>query len=274
MRLDEVSRLITRKLKDMAEEADPDLIQSRRKATSVLFPYAVYLAQHGQREMLDAFSRVARASDYGNFMWYRIRPFIMTLFNNPNPPSLNWVVGLISPHEFWQDQPHDNSTVSWPAVAPSYTGEANRSGVDEVLRVAADKVLRIAFIIPHGPESTEEAAEEAAVREVRALGDTRILRSYLLLLWSGDMYIGYRHEDFAEMEISIWESFGGIGMWLYREYLVERLDGYSRWVPTGLMEEEVEQCSKLKRMVLEVDEAADKILTRTFPWLIHSSLLI
>ena len=253
----------------MAEAADSDLIRSRRKAISVLFPYAVLLARRGQWEMVDAFSRVARASDSLHFMWRCIKPFIMTLFDKPNPPSLKWVLGLISPHQLWHDRPHNNSAVSWPAATPSHTGEADRGAVDEVLRVAADEVLRVAFIPPRGLTGTEKAA----VREVRALGDTGVLRSYLLLLWSRGTYIDYRYEDTAEMQISVWECFGGIGMWRHREFLIERLDGF-QWEPAERMGQAAEQCREIKRLFLEVDEAAEKTLTRTPPWLIHSGLFI
>ena len=265
--------MVTQKLENMAEATPPYRIWEQRKAISALFPYAVYLARRGQREMLDAFSRVARASDPDseNFMWHHIGPFTMTLFDNPNPPSLNWILGLTSPRKLWHDQPHDNSAVSWPAAAPSYTGEADRGMVDEVLRVAADEVLRVAFINPR--RRTPMRTEKAAVREVRALGDAGVLRSYLLLLWSKGTYIEYRHEDLAEMQISIWEGFGGIGMWRIREYLIERLDRF-RWKPAERRWQAAEQCGELKRLFLEADEAAEKILTRMPPWSIHSGLLI
>ena len=253
--------MITQKLGNMVKAADPRLIQSRRKAISALFPYAVNLARRGQREMLDVFSRVARASDSSHFMWHRTGPFTKTLFDKPNPPSLNWVLELISPHKLWHDQPHDNSAVTWSA--PPYSEDADRGAVHEVLRVA--------FISPGRRTATK--AEKAAVREVRALGDTGVLRLYLHLLWSKGTYIDYRDEDTAEMQISIREGFGGIGMWRHREDLIKRLDGFRRETAerTG---QASEQCRELKRLFLEVDEAAEKILNRTSPWLIPSGPLI
>ena len=245
----------------MVKAADPRLIRSRRKAISVLFPYAVHLARRGQREMLDTFSRVARVSDSEHFMWHHIRPFIMTLFGGPSPPSLNWVLGLISPHKLWHDLPHDNSAVTLPAAPFS----------EEIDRDAVHEVLRVAFIKPGRRTSTR--AETAAVRKVRGLGDTRVLRLYLHLLWSKGTYIDYRYEDTAEMQISIQEGFGGIGMWRHREDLIKRLDGF-RWESAERTGQAAEQCRELKRLFLEVDEAAEKILTRTSPWLIPSGLLI
>ena len=76
--LEELSGLITQKLEDMVEAADPDPIQHKRKAISVLFPYALILEQHKQREMLKAVSRAAIVSDSGAFMWHHIKPFIVS----------------------------------------------------------------------------------------------------------------------------------------------------------------------------------------------------
>ena len=243
----------------MVEGADPNLIQSRRKAISVLFPYAVHLARRGQREMLDAFSRVSRASDSRHFMWHHIKPFTMMLFDKPNPPPLNWVLGLTSPGVILHDQPHNDSAVAWTAASPSYTDEVDRNVVGEVLRVA--------FTTP-GLPLTRTRTEEHAVRQIRALGGTGVLGSYLLLLLSRGGYIGYPDEDFAEMQISIREDFSGIGMSRYREDLIKCLDRALEdlWGWTA------ESYGELKRLLLEVDDAAEKILTRTPPWLIHSSL--
>ena len=259
--MDEVSRLITRKLENMVDAADSNLIQSRRKAISVLFPHAVHLARRGQREMLDAFSHVARASDSEHFMWHHIKSFTMTLFDKPNPPPLNWVLGLIWPRVLFYDQSHNNGAVAWPAAALSYTEEVDWSAVDEVLRVA--------FITPGRPTRTEKPA----VREVRALGDTMVLRSYLLLLWSQWDDIDYEHEDFIEMQIAIRESFSGIGMWRYREDLIQCLDEVLEGLERIDCPEELEY-GELRRLLLEVDGRAEKILTGTPPWLIHFGLPI
>ena len=246
----------------MVEAADPGLIQSRRRAISVLFPYAILLARRGQREMLDAFSRVARASDSVYFMWHHINPFTITLFDEPNPPSLNWVLGLISPGVLLRDQPHNNSAVVWRAVAASCP--------DEVYRSAVAEVLRFAFFGP-GPRTL--GAERSAVRQARALGDTGVLRSHLLLVLSQWGHINYGPEDLAVMQISIREDFSGIGMWRYREDLIRCLDQ----VLEGLEPREWAGESpyrELRRLLLEVDGGAERILTRTSPWFIHSGLLI
>ena len=231
------------------------------KAISVLFPYAVLLARHGQLEMLDAFTRAARASDSWHFMWHHLKPFTMMLFDKPNPPSLNWVLRLISPGLFLRDQRYNNSIVTWPAVVPSYAKEVDRSAVGEVLRVA--------FVTP----GYSMATERPTVRQVRALGDAEVLRSYLLLIWSLAFFIDYKHEDFAEMQVSIREEFSGIGIRRHREDLIECLNQILKELEQR-RETVVEEYRELKRLLLEVDGGAETTLTRTPPWLIHSGLLI
>jgi len=194
----------------MAKAADPNSIQCKRKAISALFPYAVILEGRGQWWMLDVLARVAIVAGSRPFMWYHIKPFIMTLFNKPNPPSLNWVLGLIAPGVLWHNQSHENSIVAWQAGSSSYTKEIGLSVVDEVLRVA--------FTFPEQPtillafQRQPSGARGDAVCHVRALGDLGILKSYLLLLWSEWFHIDSWSGGFDEMQISIQEDFGGIGM--------------------------------------------------------------
>ena len=291
MQLDEVSRLITQRLKDIVETADPDPIRRRRKAISALFPYAVLLERRGQREMLDAFSRAARASKSRSFMWCRIKPFIMTLFTTPNPPFLNWVLGLISPGVLWYDQPHDHLAVAWRAVGPSYTEEADRSLVDELLHIAFVASLR-----PNVPRELSERPMEApgdVIRRVRALGDIGILKSYLVLVLSEWDSLADRCGNFAEIETSIQEDFSGIGMGCHREDLIKRLDDILERLdhppgcdeiwdisadPTGGRNPDEIQTTKerygeLKQLLLEVGGEAVKILARTSLRLILFGLL-
>ena len=274
----------------MVETADPDPIRRRRKAISALFPYAVLLERRGQRGMLDAFSRAARASKSQAFMWHHIKPFIMTLFTSPNPPSLNWVLGLISPGVLWHDQPHDDLVVAWRAVGPSYTEEADRNLVDELLQIAF-----VASQRPKVPCELSERLMEAQgddIRRVRALEDIGILKSYLLLVWSEWGGLGDWCENFAEMEISIQEDFSGIEMGWHREDLIKRLDVILEQLD-HLGGDEIEDIStehtgdrdpdeiqtakerygKLRNVLLEVDGEAVKILARKHLRLIIFGLL-
>ena len=60
-----VSNLIAQKLGTMVEANDSDLVFSKRKAINTLFPYAIFLEQGGQQQMMNAILRAARVSDSG-----------------------------------------------------------------------------------------------------------------------------------------------------------------------------------------------------------------
>jgi len=112
--LEEVSRLVTRKLETMAKAADWEAILSKRKAISTLLPYAIRLAGGGQQQMIDAFSRTARASNSGEFMWRCVGPVVDTLFDEPSTPSLDRVITLLSPH---LDYFNENKVTRWSTAA-------------------------------------------------------------------------------------------------------------------------------------------------------------
>ena len=125
-------------------------------------------------------------------------------------------------------------------------------------------------------------AQGDVVRRVRALGDVGILKSYLLLVWSGWGIIRDRSENFAKMETSIQEDFGGIGMGCHRENLIKRLDhvlellGHDKFRNIrdhGQVQLVKEKYSRLKRVLLEVDGVAVRILARTPLMLILFGLL-
>ena len=112
------------------------------------------------------------------------------------------------------------------------------------------------------------------VRRVRALGDFRVLKSYLLLLWSEWVHTDDWSGDLVEMQISIQEHFSGIGMGCHRKDLIKRLDYALRRLDFILTLPEVnghftqsawEQYEQLRLLLLEVDEEAVKILSRTPP---------
>ena len=281
----------------MVKAPNPYQIQSRRKPISVLFPYAVLLGRRGQRRMLDAFSRVAAAADSGAFMWHHVKPSVVTLFGMPNPPSLNWVLGLTSPRVLWHNRLHDNCVIAWQAAAPSYTA-VNRGVVDELLQAAI-----IAGTRPKFQSNFHKGVEGDAVRRVRGLGDIGVLKSYLLLVWSELIQIDDRSGGLAEMQKSIREGFCGLWVGPQREDLMKRLDhvlerlGASHAKEDGILtliranpgpdpsviqyvQHQVddirmvmERYGELKRVLLEVDREAVAILTRTPPRLIPFSLL-
>ena len=206
----------------MVEDPDRSQVRSKRKAISALFPFAVFLERSGRRGMVDLISRIAKASGSGKFMWYHVEPFIIDMFNKPNPPSLNWILTLISPCLHWQDGLHGENTVAMPATAASTVSHSGRVDRDVV-----DRLLRIAFLgFPRPPQGSLEQpiGTGGDIRQVRALGDIGILKSYLIIVWSEWGSIDDQSGGLAEMQASIRENFSGIGMGRHRRDLVTRLD--------------------------------------------------
>ncbi|KAF9789708.1 hypothetical protein BJ322DRAFT_1216914 [Thelephora terrestris] len=104
-----------------------------------------------------------------------------------------------------------------------------------------------------------------AVHFIRGLGDLKILKSYFLLVWS-KWY--YPHTDLLnEMEVSIREEFGGIGMWSHRKDLINRLEQVLEDLNTESKHGNLIGCfvrilqyGKLKEVLLDMDREEDKIL--------------
>jgi len=110
------------------------------------------------------------------------------------------------------------------------------------------------------------------IRRVRALGDPEVLKSYLLLFLSGLSHIDNWLESLAEVRISIREDFGGIGMAHHREDLIKRLDcGIAHVDRFERLNNDIrpakERYEEFRRLLLELDGEAVKILSRTPPWL-------
>jgi len=89
--------------------------------------------------MLDAISPIAKAMQPHGFMWHCVKPYIVAMFKRPNPPSLNRVLGLISPRVPQCNGPHDKNGVVMQAAATSAVlnpEEVHWSVVDEPLHLA------------------------------------------------------------------------------------------------------------------------------------------
>jgi len=115
------------------------------------------------------------------------------------------------------------------------------------------------------------------IRRVRALGDFEVLKSYLLLLWSGQFQVDDWSGALTEMQISIQEDFGGIGMRDHREELMKRLDcvpeQLDRLAHAGIaVQPTKKQYKEFRRRMLEVDEEAVQELSCTLPWLVRFGL--
>lgn len=223
----------------MVRAANPGPIFSKRKAISILLPYAIFLEQGGQQGMVDAISRAARVSDSDDkpFMWHPVILYISRLFEQRSPTSLNRVIALISPFVPWDGALNNKVAVTrWAAAASAipYTEEVGQSVVVALLQIASVRFLR-----PHVPidmwgwikrppslpltyNGRLDVTHTALIPYIRRLGDIDILKSYLFLVWTDRD--PFRPGSILAMETSVREVFGGIGMEDHRQDLIEHLD--------------------------------------------------
>ena len=278
--MEQVSNLITQKLEVMASDLDTDSTSwSKRKAISALFPYAIRLARGGQQEMLDAICRVASKSTRGGFMWHCIGLYATTLFDESSPPCLNQAIALASPLVDWDDGSYTEDAVArWAAaaLATPYSEEVGRSVINALLQIASVDFLQSHIPIdiwvwlnrrpslPPVCRGRSRASSSGACSHIRGLGDIEILKSFFLLVWSEWSFLEFA--GLAEMELTIREDFGGVGMWHHREPLVERLDYilgqldrgleyFKHHKPTlreGTIRLMKEQYAELKEVLLEI----------------------
>ncbi|KAF9778327.1 hypothetical protein BJ322DRAFT_493708 [Thelephora terrestris] len=228
--------LIAEKLETAIEADDSALITSKREAVCALLPYAIFLEQGDRQGMVAAIIRAAKAS---KTCWFfnPVGSYITALFGKPSSSSLNWLLTIVSPHIDWENKVDgENAVVRWAAAASAVpdTEEVRQSVVDTLLQIASIHSLR-----PHIPieiwawlkkrpslppvcSGRSRGTTADTIRYVRGLGDFEIVKSYFLLVWSewDDLCIG----GLDEMETSIREEFGGIGMWGHREDLIGWLD--------------------------------------------------
>jgi len=280
----------------MAEAADPKAILRKRKAINALLPYSIRLVESGQQRMADTLSYLSEVSNPGEFAWHCIQPLMAAVFDRPSTPSLDRVITLVSPYLDWDNHHFNQDTVtrwSTAALAVPYTEEVGRSVVNALWRIASVDALRQhipvniwswsnnkTFIPPAwlgGYIRTQEV-----VRQVRALGDKEILKSYLLLVWLDWRWLG--HASLAEMCAAITEDLNGIGMGHHREDLIKRLDhalkrdlGYPiehrpdlNPLVLALAKGEYQ---RLKEVLLEVDEAIRVLYSTSSGLIIHFDLL-
>ena len=180
-------------------------LRVRRKAITALFPYAIWRKRNGKGDLLDAFFRIAGATEEETlrqssagaasperrgFMWHRAEPFV---------------------------------------------------------------------------------TDGAVVRSIRQLKDVKIIKSYLLLLWSVRWPL--RPDGFSEMRASVCEDFSGIGVGYHRTDLtrmvvrfLEQLDNEQE--SSG--QEIKDQYCSLKEALVEEEKKASDTLTGTHPRIIVS----
>ena len=297
--MEQISGLITQKLRSMVEGANPELVRSKGKAISTVLPYSVFLEQGGRPEMLDAVLDALRASNLLRPIWDHAQPYLRSLLSRPNHPPLHRAIILTSPYIDWDSELCDEIMVSrwvrWVAAtsAAAYTEAVGQSVVDTLLQIA-----RVDHLRPHIPIDIWTWLKKRPslppvcwgrrwgttfdiVHQIRGLGDIEILKSYFLLVWSEWNFV--HDSGLNEMEIAISEDFGGIEMWCHREDLIERLDYILGQFEQGW--EFIRRCNpsmneirvqiakvdymKLEEVLLEQNRKAMRSLTRTSPQLMY-----
>lgn len=273
----------------MVELADPDKIFSKRKAISSLFPYAISLGRGAHQGMADEILRVTPIMPHSaRFMWRCVES---TLFAESSSPSLNRTIALVAPYLTWTNKFCNQSTVDrWAAAVSTvtYTEEVGQSVVDVLLQIASDGSLRPYIADDVWAILKKQVSLPPACRgrllgtgldvllHIRGRRDIDTLKSYYLLIWSewdslSDSVIG-------EMETSIKQDFGGVGMWGHREDLMERLDHIlaqldrkSRsldqdklGIGEGGIKQAKERYTKLRDVLLRVNTEALETLTSSF----------
>ena len=279
----------------MVEAANPNTILSKRKSLRVLFPYAAWMEQQGKRDMLDALLRATRVMR--GLEQIQTGAFALTL---PIEASARAVI-LMSPHASWWLMENQQDQVSrWAAAASMvpYTEEVGQCVVDTLLHIASIDSLQSRIptstwawlgkrpSLPPGCLGRSRGIHESVIRQVRALGDIEILKSYLLVVWSEWEFIGSRRALSGMVDL-IREDLGGIELGHHREDLVERLDYVLGQLDQGLghLKRYGPNVSKdmirwagvdyreLKRMLMVVDGEAMNVLTRMPPTSILFRLL-
>jgi len=274
----------------MIEAANPHTISSRRKAITALFPHAVWQEQNGQNEMFNTLLNAARASEEPRFLWCWIIPLFTTLLDKGSPVSQKQVAILASPHLLWWGGfASGKQMIQLWAVAAlviPYSDELGTSVVDTLLRIASNDTLgphiptRMWLWLNRQPSLPPVCAGRyfgsvwGVVRAVRALSNFKILKSYLLLIWSEWDYL--YHDGHGEMCTLIRENFSGVWMGRHRKELLEHLDHILGQLDLGLdhlqqhkpslkkgsIKRMKKQYGKLKEVVVEEDKKVAIALAR------------
>ena len=263
----------------MVETAVPGTVFLKRKAIGTLFSYAVSQEREGRHEMFSTFLRVAKVLV---FLWHHLDPLVVALLAEESPIPLKRVAILTLPHTSWWVLPgREHQIQPWVAAASAvpYSDDIGRSVVDTLLLIA-----HLDPLSPHIPVGMWSwlnkrpslypicvgrfwGSQRNVLRRIRALGDIKILVSYLLLVWSE--WDSFGITDFYEMCTSIREDFSGPQMEDHRQDLLRRLDYVLRRLDLGLehyrqhkpglsggdIQQMKAQYGKLK-ILLEVDQRA------------------
>lgn len=266
----------------MVEANNLDLIHSKRKAITALLLHAVHQEKDGQDEMLNLCLRLARVSGSKGLIWGQIEPYILTLFNGASPLAIIH----LSPHLPWSSQTSSTLVQLWGIAVfmVPYTDEVGQSVVDTLLQIASVDSLQPSILVhlwswinkqPSLPPicyGRSLGSTWSVVQTVRALGDIKTLKSYLLLIWSPWDYTPTSSPN--QIHTLIQEEFSGIGMFNHREDLLQHLDHILTQLDLGLdhlqqhkpslNQNDIQQMrihyGELKTILLEVDREATNLL--------------
>ena len=153
-----------------------------------------------------------------------------------------------------------------PLIFPTITWNVDQDPVDLLLQIARNDrllphiateiwtLLKERPSLPRVCRGRWGGTAQRVVQHIRRLGDTEILKSYYLIVWSEWDYL--YPDGLDEMEISIREDFGGIGMKGHRRDLMEQLDrvlGELEDPSHDNSDYKKEQYGRLRQVLLEFD---------------------
>ena len=272
----------------MVESGDLCKIQSKRKAITAFFPYAVWRERGGEHGEIEAFLSAVKTSSSTTSLWHPIMPFISTLFNVASSQTIL----ITSPHVPWDREPQDaNAVISWANAASTATAAPRSEEVDERVVDALLHIASVDALRPHIPHDSwswlnrrpslppmcqgrSSAKSRYVVSRVRGLRDPEILTSYLLLVWSEWDPIHPRR-DLSEMRMTISREFRGSRMRENRKALIGHLDqilveldrglGYFKrfklWIDENDIQLAKAQYGELRDNLVEIDKRETEVTT-------------
>ena len=255
----------------MAEAEELDELRSKRKAAVALLPYVVSQERDGQPDMLDTLLRAARATGTLMFTWRYSHHIATAVLSKATPHA----IVLVSPCFYWESSGGWEHLIQQWAAATSvvpYTEDVAQSVVAVLLDIVQSGYLTndawswLTRCPPLPPicHGRHRGTNWESGMVVRGLKDVRILKSYLLVVWTEwDTLQG----GFKEMCASIQKYFCGIGMGHHRADLIQRLDHVLGQLDRGLeylkqhnpdldedsLQEMERQYSRLREILLEVN---------------------
>lgn len=229
---------------------------------------------------------VASNSNFRTRIWHCVQPYITTIFDELNPPSLNRAAILISPYIPWETY-NGSTVIRWAEIVSAipYDAELGPSVVDTLLQIASNQDLQPQIPVevwawlkkrPSLPPVCKgREGGLHVVRHLQGIGDVEILLSYYFLVWSE--WRTFSAPELDWIRGSIGGDFGAVGMWQHREDLVGRLNQilgqldrdigfFERHYPgvdETLIQQRKEQYGELNEVVLQMDRRATETLIET-----------